>query len=270
MITITRNLARHLRSVIRRALQVTPSCQPAIVLDAGQDGLRVRARNHQAACSGRRLSRKETTDEARGHRSRSSGLLARRDDPINASGDAFQYSECGTGRRTRSGYGREAAGAGCTTAARRGAERGALNTERRLRRGSHDAETWNGAARHDALSGGYGIECRIGHAQCGAGRRIDIARYIDLCVVPRATGLRGTLVLKLLLEHRFREIGRAGIREGRQREGSDAERTSDRDESSMVDALMAHGARPRKAHRSRHSTMRRGRRQSRIGISQRG
>jgi hypothetical protein len=49
MITITRNLARHLRSVIRRALHVTPSCQPAIHFLAGSDGLRVQARNREAA-----------------------------------------------------------------------------------------------------------------------------------------------------------------------------------------------------------------------------
>src|SRR2546428_11133311 len=49
MITITRKLARHLRSVIRRALHVTPSAQPAIVFDAGSAGLRVQANNHEVA-----------------------------------------------------------------------------------------------------------------------------------------------------------------------------------------------------------------------------
>jgi hypothetical protein len=49
MITITRNLARHLRSVIRRALHVTPSCQPSVTFLAGPDGLRVQARNRDTA-----------------------------------------------------------------------------------------------------------------------------------------------------------------------------------------------------------------------------
>jgi len=49
MITITRNLARHLRSIIRRALHVTPSAQPAIMFDAGATGLRVQALNHEVA-----------------------------------------------------------------------------------------------------------------------------------------------------------------------------------------------------------------------------
>ena len=49
MIAITRNLARHLRSVIRRALHVTPSAQPDIIFDAGPAGLRVQARNHEVA-----------------------------------------------------------------------------------------------------------------------------------------------------------------------------------------------------------------------------
>ena len=44
MITITRSLARQLRSVFRRALHITPrGFAYSIVLDAGPDGLAVRA-----------------------------------------------------------------------------------------------------------------------------------------------------------------------------------------------------------------------------------
>jgi hypothetical protein len=50
MIQITRNLARQLRSVLRRALNLTShGLQPAVVFESGPDGLRIRCHSDQAA-----------------------------------------------------------------------------------------------------------------------------------------------------------------------------------------------------------------------------